>query len=705
MTAHNGNPFRRFWDLGYRRLLPVVPHDCGLRAAGKRPGIKGDNGWYGTSVKQYAATLDDLDRWAAMGAGVGFRCDSVGLLFGLDIDTSSPVWSEKIMRAAFKLLGPSKRRIGAKVLLPYRLSAPMDYQQARFDDGMDDKRPGLIEGLAGADDTKWFVAHGIHPGTGRPYSWPDGVPAFNDLTVVTPEQVRDFFNRLREELPRHASSGSAATDRATVDQPSLKGDLDLIRKAIEATPNDPNQIGYKEWSETAVALRGACQDDENFGLDLFCEWSEKAGLTDETEDAARVYWSFKPPFGLGADFIYSQARRLGGEQYVASAWHDAGAVEPPNEHTAPTESKATPAKRFEFLPFDAAADGALEDTRASLIKGLLDQGAMTVLYGASNVGKTFVAMDLAYHVASGLPYAGMKTTRGCVIYVAAEGGRGAKRRVRALRDKYRASGVQFLLLPSSVDLRRPDADLKPLVSAIQALGVPVMLIVVDTLSRAMAGGDENSSVDMGYIVNHFDVLRSHTSAHLLVVHHSGKNAAQGARGHSLLRAATDTEIEVAEGSIEVTKQRDLDKSWSSGFALEVRTLGVDGDGDPITSCTVRLVKDAGVSVGVATPKEADVLKAMADLSALSVDPAGGVSVAELVEYFGSRADDMSDNAVRVMIKKLAAKSLIERLARGRWGHIVRKDASEWVQTHSSDGKAVEGEQVQMGPEENQNVFE
>lgn len=680
---HGDNPFRRFWDLGYKRLLPVVPHDCGLRAAGKRPGVKGDNGWYGTSVKNYAPTLEDLDLWAAMGAGVGLRCDSIGLLFGLDVDTLSSEWSGKIMRAAFKCLGPAKRRIGRKLLLPYRLTEPMPYQQARFDDGIDEKRPGLIEGLIGADDTKWFVAHGIHPETGKPYTWPDGVPAYDDLTIVTPAQVLDFFAKLREELPRHASSGSASTDRAEVEQPKLKAtDFDMLRKAVEATPNDREQIGYKEWAETAVALRGACQDDVNLGLDLFCEWSEKADLAETTEDPARVYLSFQPPFALGEDFIYAQAERLAHwPGRTLAAWFDEEIAAAIRDAPVGYESAAaiSPKKKFEFLSFDAAADGALEDSRASLIKGLLDQGAMTILYGASNVGKTFVAMDLAYHVASGTPYAGMKTTKGCVIYVAAEGGRGAKRRVRALRDKYQAQGVEFLLLPSSVDLRRPDADLKPLISAIQALGVPVLLIVIDTLSRAMAGGDENSSVDMGFIVNHFDVLRAHTSAHLLVVHHSGKNAAQGARGHSLLRAATDTEIEVADRVVEVTKQRDMDGSWSSGFALEVRTLGVDGDGDPVTSCTVRLCGRESVAVGVATPKEADVVKAVEVLSALSIDPEGGVSIGEVVEYFGDRStDDMSANSVRMLLKKLVAKGLIDKMSRGRWKAAIIESGPEAV---------------------------
>lgn len=123
-----------------------------------------------------------------------------------------------------------------------------------------------------------------------------------------------------------------------------------------------------------------------------------------------------------------------------------------------------------------------------------------------------------------------------------------------------------------------------------AVLTPIWAEKNETASR-VAGGDENSSTDMGAMVTHLDYLRHATKAHLLVVHHSGKDASKGARGHSLLRAATDTEIEIQIGRITVTKQRDLGLAWPSGscgFSLDVVELGRDEDGDPITSCVVVL---------------------------------------------------------------------------------------------------------------------
>ncbi|MGO7204046.1 AAA family ATPase, partial [Rhizobium ruizarguesonis] len=39
-------------------------------------------------------------------------------------------------------------------------------------------------------------------------------------------------------------------------------------------------------------------------------------------------------------------------------------------------------------------------TSSYLIKGLLDRGAMSVVYGPSNSGKTFFSLDVAFHVAA-----------------------------------------------------------------------------------------------------------------------------------------------------------------------------------------------------------------------------------------------------------------------------------------------------------------
>ena len=54
------------------------------------------------------------------------------------------------------------------------------------------------------------------------------------------------------------------------------------------------------------------------------------------------------------------------------------------------------------------------------------------------------------------------------------------------------------------------------------------IIEIDTLSRIMAGGDENNAADMTALIRNIDTLRAATGAHVVLVHHTGKDTARGA---------------------------------------------------------------------------------------------------------------------------------------------------------------------------------
>jgi hypothetical protein len=539
--------------------------------------------------------------------------------------------------------------------------------------------------LAGADHTGITISHPMR----MPGSWhTKGEPRLCEVIGGSP--ARDIkLSWAVEELERAAEAAGVEIDRRTSaareNGEGFKTEKawsreDLMR-AAELIPND-ERVEWDGWSNTLMAFYDASHGSVD-GLDAGTFWSEKNPKGDA--DAVAYKWdhiSRYPPKDISAGTLVKLARGVDPDflpgKVKPEEWFDQDEASNPENDVPPPPEKLPnrfeeiqqKAAKFVFEPFYDAAATALTTAAAPLIKGLLDQGAMSVVYGQSNVGKTFLTVDIGYHIATGLSYAGMKTTRGHVIYLSAEGGRSITKRLSALCMKYGTTAdVDFHLLRSSIDLRRPDADLVPLIYAIKSLGVPVSLIVVDTLSRALAGGDENSSVDMGQIVTNFDKLREHTNAHLMVVHHSGKNQAAGARGHSLLRAATDTEIEVSEGVIAAKKQRDLDKNWSSPFTLDVHTLGVDADGDPVTSCSVRLISHAeatAVQVEALTPSEAIVAAAVAELDAFNEDENEGVGASELIDFLAGKLEDISQNSVRQLLKRGVQKGALTKCRRGRW---------------------------------------
>lgn len=229
-----------------------------------------------------------------------------------------------------------------------------------------------------------------------------------------------------------------------------------------------------------------------------------------------------------------------------------------------------------------------------LVEDLLSQGSTSVIYGQSNSGKTFVALDLAMHIAMGKPWRGREVQQCGVIYCALEGTFGIRNRVAAFRREHNVpDDTPFGIVTVSLEMLQPETAEQlaaAIVAEAEAIGVPIGLIVMDTLSRALAGGDENSAEAMGRLVTHSDYLRGETRAHIMWVHHAGKDDSRGARGHSLLRAAIDTEIEVIDDdgtrTIRVRKQRDHELGRDMPFRLRVVELGANPRGKMITTCVV-----------------------------------------------------------------------------------------------------------------------
>jgi RecA-family ATPase len=222
------------------------------------------------------------------------------------------------------------------------------------------------------------------------------------------------------------------------------------------------------------------------------------------------------------------------------------------------------------------------------VEGLLCDGQMSVIFGDTNVGKSFFALDLALRMALGWRWAGRAVDQGGVVYIAGEGAGGLRRRVNAFLSHHGiadVSGIPFALIPEMVNFR-DERSIEGLIRTIREISAqiasPIRWIIVDTLSRALAGGNENAPDDMGAAIRGADRVRSATGAHLSFVHHTGKDETKGARGHSALKAAIDTELEIrrvegAKGAINVTvtKQRDLEIGLPLAFQLVSVDLGTN----------------------------------------------------------------------------------------------------------------------------------
>lgn len=221
------------------------------------------------------------------------------------------------------------------------------------------------------------------------------------------------------------------------------------------------------------------------------------------------------------------------------------------------------------------------------LKGIFPQTGLGSIFGPSGSGKTFLAFDLAASVALGGEWFGIKTSACDVTYVLLEGEVGLKSRVSAwetAQGKGLPASLKFVVQPFQL---MSGSDLEGLLAVLPSDGV----IFIDTLNRSAPSADENSSKDMGLILEAAKRLSRETSSLVIVVHHTGKDVVRGMRGHSSLFAALDGAIEVSRDAAgkrawSVAKSKDGGDDKTVRFALKTHILGQDADGDDITSCTV-----------------------------------------------------------------------------------------------------------------------
>jgi hypothetical protein len=224
------------------------------------------------------------------------------------------------------------------------------------------------------------------------------------------------------------------------------------------------------------------------------------------------------------------------------------------------------------------------------VKGVFMREAVASIFGPSGAAKSFLAMDMVYAISDDRDFFGGSVATCDVVWICQEGADGLERRVKAIRKKYGADSgdrIQYIMEPFS--LLYAD-DVNALIASIKAAGIGNGVVVVDTLNAATPGMDENSSKDMGIAIAAVKRIRDECGGLVILIHHSGKDASKGLRGHSSLHAAMDTVIEVTrEGdrrSWKLAKSKDGADGEEHQFRLQVIEIGIDEDGEPVSSCVI-----------------------------------------------------------------------------------------------------------------------
>lgn len=206
-----------------------------------------------------------------------------------------------------------------------------------------------------------------------------------------------------------------------------------------------------------------------------------------------------------------------------------------------------------------------------IVEGLLDKGTLAIVLGEPGSGKSQLVLDLAAHVVLGKQWANRETRQGVVVYFVGEGQYGIRLRVLAWcalhghhEGEWDDMDPRALEVPIdwvTVSPNLLDVTFDTLAALQFVAEIQPDLVVIDTLNRAIPGGDENSPQDMGKVILFAERIREICGATTLYVHHLGKDTTRGARGHSSLNGAADTVLLVKAGEgnmrqVHLEKQKD-----------------------------------------------------------------------------------------------------------------------------------------------------
>lgn len=295
----------------------------------------------------------------------------------------------------------------------------------------------------------------------------------------------------------------------------------------------------------------------------------------------------KPP--LDEDEVISIARRY---EHQTQAQEETGSIftkvqssaNDDEDDDAQLEVISSPAPPYTFLTADELKE--LPSTKWR-VKSLLPEHGLASIYGPSGSGKSFLALDLMASIVADSTFYGHKTTACPVVYVALEGTGGIAKRVEAYEMHHKITlPPTFRIVTDMLSLFSSEASV--FAEAVIKAGLNEGVIVIDTLAQSAPGSDENSSAHMGTIIANAQLLQKMTNSLVVLIHHTGKDASRGARGHSSLHAALDAALEVkrTQGGLEwlSAKVKDGASGNATSFRLERVVLGKDEDGDEISSC-------------------------------------------------------------------------------------------------------------------------
>lgn len=435
----------------------------------------------------------------------------------------------------------------------------------------------IAAGSINADGVEYVMAE-----PGDYFSFRPAPDWLHDMIEAKPEQPELLTISQRAaalvRVPEEAMTGNAFTEYANTGTGNGYADSGLRKEAdrLAITSIDRNiALNNAAISLGGLVKAGALTETAVIGTLIA---ASVANGYDKEHGRAATLATIKSGMGAAA------ARKL--------PLRDVGAVD-----LAPDTGNADAAKQA-GIPITLYRNFGSTVAKDWLIKGVIAVGDTSSWVGPPASGKSAILTDLAIHLASAADWRDHRLKRQCgVVYFALERASLVKRRLMAHghRDQRLASDLPIAVAGQIIDLLKP-ATCKDIIDTIcnaeTAFGCKVGLIIIDTFSKGIAagGGDENSAKDQNMTLANLRRVQEATDVHIALIGHTGKDETRGARGSNAHLGDVDMMVQFSgekdQRIATITKNNDGAEGVLTRYKMELIVLGIDDDGDEITTAII-----------------------------------------------------------------------------------------------------------------------
>lgn len=281
------------------------------------------------------------------------------------------------------------------------------------------------------------------------------------------------------------------------------------------------------------------------------------------------------------------------------------------------EEEATPKKHPFERAYTLSELDQLDSDKGFLWYPLLMESDVLLIAAGAKAGKTLFAMTLCLHMAAGIPFGDIKPVgpngeamKLPVVYFALEGQGIIRQRVKAWRIAVNAQrteqglgplkdeDVDILVVEDALDLSSPTVHQTVTKKLLEyndqlfARGSPlgVQVVVIDTLTKAMPGKNQNTTEDTSAVFSVRDCMRSNgLDCALVYVHHTTHESGRP-RGSTNILADPDTillatkEERLVDGEprdvvdVSVYLARGIDDTFNQKYVIESTDIGINRQG-------------------------------------------------------------------------------------------------------------------------------